>query len=411
MAVTPWMTSDSLIQSVSRKIAVPISQNSFSNEDILAFASEEMFISQVPSVLEFHSEYFVWTIDVPLVLNKTRYSVPDRAIGMKLRDLFYKDESGTLFEMSCIAEEDKAAFQLRTQGSFQAYPRYYLEGNDVVLAQQDVTNPIGSLSFSFFLRPNVLVPNNRAAIIESFSKTVTILNSGITAGDIFTINLTDFEAVAAGATGNQFNIGVSSLATAANLSASITTSGVVSSSSVGSPASTTVTIYYSNLRDNTFSVTQVSNGLTLQDGQGIKFISVPEHIIGSSVVDLLQTKSGHSMRAYGIGLASNAVSGTTINFAVDEVPLTVVVGDYLCVENECIIPQIPTDLHSGLAERTCARILASLGDQAGLAASNAKILEIDQRQAALLTNRVEGSVIKIRPRNSLLSRGKFSGRW
>jgi len=45
--------------------------------------------------------------------------------------------------------------------------------------------------------------------------------------------------------------------------------------------------------------------------------------------------------------------------------------------NQCIIPQIPPELHSGLAERTAARILASLGDMSGLQASNAKIQELE----------------------------------
>lgn len=90
MAFTPWMTSDDLIESIKRKISFPVYQTTFSDQDILDFATEELMISQVPSVMQFHEEFFVTTRDVTLKPNKTKYPIPDRAIGMKLRDLFIK---------------------------------------------------------------------------------------------------------------------------------------------------------------------------------------------------------------------------------------------------------------------------------------------------------------------------------
>jgi hypothetical protein len=82
-------------------------------------------------------------------------------------------------------------------------------------------------------------------------------------------------------------------------------------------------------------------------------------------------------------------------------------GDYICLANECIIPQIPPDLHNGLAERTSARILAALGDQAGLQASNQKIAEIEQRQGNLMSTRDDGNVQKVNGRHSLLHQGQL----
>ncbi len=110
MSTTPWYTSDKLIEAVKRKIAFPINQNTFTEDDILAFANEEMFIAQVPAVMQYHEEYFVYRVQVPLVTNISRYSIPDRAIGMKLRDLFWSDASGNYFEMTRISSGDKAFF-------------------------------------------------------------------------------------------------------------------------------------------------------------------------------------------------------------------------------------------------------------------------------------------------------------
>jgi len=55
-----------------------------------------------------------------------------------------------------------------------------------------------------------------------------------------------------------------------------------------------------------------------------------------------------------------------------------------------------------LAERTCARILAAIGDQAGHQTANQKIAEIDGRQGTMLGQRVEGAPQKITGRHGLL---------
>src|SRR5690348_4097049 len=111
MAKLPYYSSNTLIEAVKRNIAFPIAQATFSEEDILRFADEEMFLEQVPSIMQYHEEYFVFNEEVPLVANQTRYPIPKRAIGMKLRDLFYKDTQGQLVEMSRINPDDKSYMQ------------------------------------------------------------------------------------------------------------------------------------------------------------------------------------------------------------------------------------------------------------------------------------------------------------
>ena len=111
MAIRPWYTSDDLVNAVQRKIAIPLNQRTFSKEDILAFGNEELVISQVPDILMYHEEYFVFSEDVTLTPNVQRYPIPERAMGMKLRDIFYVDTNGNLFEMTRINPDDKAYWQ------------------------------------------------------------------------------------------------------------------------------------------------------------------------------------------------------------------------------------------------------------------------------------------------------------
>lgn len=402
MAETPWKTSDDIIESVQRKISIPIYQTAITPEDILKHANEEMFISQVPSMLQVHEEYFVTTLDVELETNKTNYSIPDRAIGMKLRDIFFKDTNGNLFEMTRIQPEDRAFFQ-RSSSSNPTLHKFFVQGNDIVIVPELSSVPDGKLMFVFFIRPNQLVRNSRAAISNSFNKLITIDNSNIIDGDTLTIDDIIFTAVSGSPGANEFQIGLTSTITATNLVSSINTNGTFTSSN-GSPSTNVVKVNFDN-RNLDFETD--SDGIVIDEDLGIDFGSIPSNITNGSIVDFLQTKPGHKIKGISIKLANNAISGNSIYFDNSVVPVDFIVGDYVCLENECIIPQIPPEVHVSLIERVCARVLASIGDQAGLQAVNEKLQEIEVRQGNILDNRVEGAPQKVVNRNSHLSYNSY----
>jgi hypothetical protein len=221
---TPYLTSDDLIESIKRKISMPISQSLFSEDDILAFANEEMMIAQVPAVLQFNQEYFVTNKDVALEASVSRYSIPERAIGQKFRELFYVDESGNVHEMTRIDSSNRAYFN-NSGSNTGNVSQYYIQGNDVILTPNVGSSPTGSILFVYFLRPNQLVLNERAAICEGFQKALAVINASLVAADTFTINDVVLTAVASSPGVNEFEIGVDSATTAANLATAITDTG------------------------------------------------------------------------------------------------------------------------------------------------------------------------------------------
>jgi hypothetical protein len=415
---TPWMTTDDLISAVKRKISFPISQNTFSEEDIIQFANEEMFIAQVPSVLQYHEEYFVYRVQTPLVSNISRYSIPNRAIGMKLRDLMWSDSSGNYFEMTRINSDDKAFFQ-RNIGANQAIHKFYLEGNDVVLTPSVVGGPTGALNFFIYLRPNQLVSNSRARIIESFKRTISVPSGNVVSGDLLTLVVgyqtpspTSYNLVA----GTSYTIGATPAITATNLAAAITALGITGVTASASGSDVVVTFL-----DITLQITE-DGSLQISSQIGFEFDSELSSIFSvGSKIDLLQTLPGH--RTYIFDVVLQAISGSigyfnysdllvylSTGFGFTPQIINIQVGDYMCLANESIIPQIPPDLHNVLAERTAARILAAIGDQAGLAITNQKIAEMENRQGNLLDQRSEGTPQKITARNSLLRYGKMGVR-
>jgi hypothetical protein len=430
----PWMTSQDLVAAVERKISFPIAQNTFSSDDILAFASEEMQIALVPQILTYHEEYFVFLDIVPLLPNKLAYSVPTRAIGMRLRSVFYVDTNGNRFEMVRVNPDDKSFFQY-TNGSNESAFRYYLQGNQIVLTPNSLPSPVGYIEFGYYLRPNQLVDNSRASIISNFSTTIQCVNSSINPGDqvIITNNVTAIStvltAVASSPSTNQFLIGATSIITAQNLANALLALPPDPSSnqpiifSALTSGTATITILYNNIE--LLYNTSNTAGFIIQPTLGILFQSIAPNITTSSLVDFLQTNPGH--RTYAISIPIISISGNTIQFNINLLPNTLIgisgnlntefnptlvtnniqVGDYICQQYECIIPQVPPDLHTGLAERTCARILAAIGDQIGLQATQNKIAEIQNSQNPLLGARIDGDGKKVFPRKTLLRYGKF----
>lgn len=391
----PYYTSNTLIDAVKRKISFPIAQVTFSEDNILTFADEEMFLAQVPSILQYHEEYFVYSENIPLVANTSRYAIPSRAIGMKLRDLFYLTTNNQLIEMSRINPDDKSFMQ--SQGN--SYPTpiyYYLENNNIIVTPQVNDTVIGSLRFSYYLRPNALVKDERAAVSQSFSKSVIVSNATMLSGDSISLNSMTFVA------DTDFAIGVNDAVTTNNLLTAI--NAIQESGFTANSNDNILTILYENRKSKIITSNTVA--FIIQQTITVNTTDVATDIVAGTLVDILQMDGGHSTLKFDVKLQPNSVSLNSITFPESDLPDTFILGDYICARYECIVPQIPTDLHNLLAERTCARILESLGDKEGLNAANEKIKELEYKQATILDSRVEGSPMKIVNRTGLLNSAK-----
>ena len=301
---TPWMTSDQLIAAVKRKISFPSEQSTFTDQEILDFANEEMMSTQVPSILQYHEDYFVFFEDVTLEENKLKYMIPNRAIGMKLQDVGYVDSQGTVHEMIRVDSGDKSYYNRTNTNVDRNYAAYYTEGNRIVLVNTNITNPTGSLRFFYYLRPNQLVPNSRALIISDFQESITIDNSSLVSGDSLTIGSTSFIA------GTDFTIGATSILTASNLVTAINAASLSNvTASESSPTSATFTVDYED-RDLTFSSSNTS-AIVLSSSFGIKFTTDVSSIYSSGLkVDFLQTEPGHRTYAINVIIPSSSILGS-----------------------------------------------------------------------------------------------------
>lgn len=157
---------------------LPSTQNTFKEEDFLDFANEEMDNAVVPYVQTFREDYFLATHTQPIEYHISRYRIPDRATGNKLRDIRFRDASGNLYEMTRIFIEDESYFQYSSgTDGYLSLNTFMVENNEIVFPNGSTPTPLASIEMIYYRRPNALVSEDDVAVItaiDTLTNTVTI---------------------------------------------------------------------------------------------------------------------------------------------------------------------------------------------------------------------------------------------
>lgn len=315
MARSRRLSTDNLIASVKRRAMLPSTQVTFKDDDFLAFANEEMDLGVVPHILSFHEDYLLDTASL-VIDGSSRYKIPNRAIGNKVRDVRYRDSNGNLSEMTRIQKEDEMYYQFNSGGVASSGLRpFMIEADEIVMPQGSSPNTGGFLEIVYYLRPNELVAENRTARITSID---TILN--------------------------------------------------------------TITID-----------------------------SFPDTFGGETLFDITSSKSPYKLVAMDVS-PTTLPNELNLFFTLTSLPTSLSVGDIIALSEETIIPQIPLELQSMLAQRVAIRCLEALGDSQGLQNAMAKLQEMEQKTGSLIDDRVEGSPRKIINFHSFLRGRRKSSR-
>lgn len=164
-----YYTSDELLQSIRIRIAMPQSQITFSDTDLLQFAQEETDLKLVPSILSVKEEFYVTAVEYPLLPMTSGYDIPYRAIGQKIRAVFYKQTSGSLIPLAQIPIERLPDYQ--TSSFPYTFAAVYLQDSQVMIAPDVLGAPTGSLVVRYYLKPNNLVAVNEGALVTAIDRT------------------------------------------------------------------------------------------------------------------------------------------------------------------------------------------------------------------------------------------------
>lgn len=166
-----YYTSTQLLASIKRRAFVPESQTTFSDQDFLDFATEEMNMGIVPTVIEAQQDYYLYEELIPIETGVKAYDIPYRAIGNKIRDISFIDSSGSRSLMTRMGLADQV--YNNTVRADKPYA-YFMTGAaiNLIVDENTIVNNGSSLAVSYYLRPNTLVPNDEVSVIQSMSLVV-----------------------------------------------------------------------------------------------------------------------------------------------------------------------------------------------------------------------------------------------
>lgn len=417
MAV-PYYTSSTLVEAVQRRASVPINQSTFSSDDFLALANEEIQTAMLPLILNMHEDYYSFPEVIPIISNQSRYPLPPRAVGQTLRDAFYIDNGGNIRELTRLEEDDRAYYQ---NGGSNNYVGFYFEGNQLVMSPPIQQGATGNLLLVYYFRPNQLVDESRVGTITTtdyVSRTIT--NIGLGSSPQITTATPAFLFP-----GDWVRI---------NQSTSIP--------SIDGLYQIATMIDSSNFTINTIApVTVVGLAGYATPGKVNIEGTLPANLTAGSLVDFIGGQNGNSTKGYdtpiltansGLGqlqfdpaelpntAAQSAIFGLpyvgadsgqfnqVISSIVNYVPL--LPGDFVSSEQETNVVQIPTDMQPMLAQQIVCRLLEAMGDTQGLANANQKLAQMQSAMQSMLGNRILGAPKKINSRRTLIRYSRITFR-
>lgn len=136
--------------------------------------------------------------------------------------------------------------------------------------------------------------------------------------------------------------------------------------------------------------------------------SVPEDFSNLPIMDIIGNKVPNKIIKYNLDPVSVNRNQKTITFNTSDV-VGIEKGDYICEQFTSPYLNMPTEMHSLLAQRASVYILESLGDSEGFALASNRLQQMETSIQTVLEDRVEGAPQKINPRHSTLSQTNKAG--
>lgn len=388
------LDTKNLIRSIKRRSFIPNDQRTFTDEDFLEMATEEINIGLMDQLIIARGDYLVYHVDVPLVTGTKKYAIPDRAHGNKLRDALIIDSNDSvIIELSQVSLEE-----LYDEESYSNnHNTFYIQNNYLVLNNNNIQDTY-SLRFYFYMRPNKLVTLDRAGTVGAFSTGYEIDTINPLSGTITGLSVADptiITSTAHGLSGGEI----------------IQISGT--DSTPGLNGNYTVTY----IDANTFSVDEAVtvegfNGAwsKLVEVYNVPLATVPKNFTTAIKYDLTGAMSPNKIKSFNVTANSLNLTTKIISFRTADIE-ELTIGDYFTQAEETIVPNVPTEYHPIIAQRVAVACLEAMGDEANKVSAERKLAQMEKSVLRIVTNRVEGAPKKIKNRHGTLNSGRNYKRW
>jgi len=153
-------SNDTLLEQIKSRALIPTNQSTYTDEDLLEMATDQMQNTVIPMILRTRNEFFVTSSDHAITSSNREIDIPYRAIGLSLRDVV-KADGPDEHSLALIAPENKGIQLSATASGF------YLRANKVVV----LGSWSGTVRLYYHQRPGSLVETSTA-------RKVTAINTG-----------------------------------------------------------------------------------------------------------------------------------------------------------------------------------------------------------------------------------------
>lgn len=151
-----YTTSD-LIESIKDRAHTPDAQSTYTNARILSIATDELLSYIVPMILSTQEDYYVTSQDY--TTSGTSYTLPDRALGGKIKDVVVVNSTGDELNVPRID---------RTQRDWIVGTVCWVQGNAVIFREVP-DRP--TVRIYYHIRPNRLCELTEAGTISAVGAT------------------------------------------------------------------------------------------------------------------------------------------------------------------------------------------------------------------------------------------------
>jgi len=145
-------TTTGLLAEIRRRARIPDTDPDFTDANLLKEADSQLLETFVPLIQAARADFYMRSEDQVIVAGQTRYPLPSRAAGARLRQVLWLDSSGMERELNPHVATD----QVRWSGMVGT-PEAYAIRDDELLLFPVPGNASGSLRIHYEYRPGRLV--------------------------------------------------------------------------------------------------------------------------------------------------------------------------------------------------------------------------------------------------------------
>lgn len=173
------ITTTQILAGVKRRISMPASQVLLTDEDILAFTDSIVMSKVVPLMESTNQDFFVTTLDVPLVADESEYDIPYRTVGRALREIKIKSVSSPLGVRNLTKIEiEEIQFYLNNSVA----TGFYIKGDRIRVVPDVSASYTGdsALEIWYRLAPSQLIKMDQAATVTVITPDILLDTVDIT---------------------------------------------------------------------------------------------------------------------------------------------------------------------------------------------------------------------------------------